>query len=172
MAARMEIILTKGEREDLIAAVRADGSRIETRFPHKGPMAHDAVHFFVEQRLALKRGFWGTVADGTHPEAVAEMSKLGGHASASRAGIPDASIVELLQAERIVECFEADLWSGSSGDPAGLIEFARVACGYSHVDLPPCDEAAMFDIQCDVAAFARDWSAAPVNHVATLCWPD
>lgn len=43
-----------------------------------------------------------------------ELAKAAGHASASRARVPVNSIVELLQAERLVECFEAELWGGAS----------------------------------------------------------
>src|SRR3954453_22084071 len=108
----MQITITKGERGDRIDAIRADGSSVTTTFPHKGPIPHDAVHFYVESELGLDRGFWGMVASGKHPEEVQDIAKAGGHASASRGRAPDADIIELIQAERAVECFEADLWSG------------------------------------------------------------
>ena len=166
----MQITFTKGRSEDWIVAIRADGTRAETRFPHKGPVPHDAVHLFVERGLALEQGFWGLVAAGHRPEELGELAKAAGHASASRAHVPDASIVQLLQAERLVECFEADLWS-SGGDEATLLQIARTACSYSHVPMPELAEGALAQVRAELAAFARDWMAAPIGHKAALSWP-
>jgi hypothetical protein len=167
----MKITFTKGQREDWIAIMRDDGSRAETRFPHKGPVPHDAVHLFVEAGLELTRGFWGMVADGLHPEELAEIAKAAGHASAKRASVPDASIVELLQAERLVEVFEADLWSSSESDEAALLDLGLTACSYSHVPLPIVSDGAVARIQEAIAAFAQSWTTAPVGQVAEFNWP-
>ena len=166
----MQITFTKGQTEDWITAIRADGSRAETRFPKKGPVPHDAVHLLVERGFALEMGFWGMVAAGHHPEHLAALAKAAGHASASRAEEPDASIVELIQAERLVECFEADLWSGG-GDDATLNAIARTACGYSQVPMPPLADGALAQIRAELAEFAQSWIAAPVGHVTQLSWP-
>ena len=167
----MQIEFTKGQREDWIALVRSDGSRAETSFPHKGPVPHDAVHLFVEAGFALDQGFWGLIAGGLHPEGLADMAKAAGHASAKRASVPDASIVALLQAERLVELFEADLWSGSAGDEAALLELGRTACSYSHVPMPPVPENAVAQIRAGIAKFAAEWCAAPIGHQAAFFWP-
>lgn len=165
----MEIAITKGRTLDRIAVTRADGSRAETTFAKKGPVPHDAVHWLVERELRLTQGFWGMVADGLHPEEIAELAKAAGHASASRAQVPDGAIVELLQAERLVECFEADLWGGG-GSAADLIALAQSACEYSHVALPPLDEAAVEAVRAALSEFAATWIAAPISHVAQLEW--
>lgn len=167
----MEIAITKFARTDAIAITRADGSRANTTLPKKGPVPHDAVHLFVEQELGLTRGFWGMVAAGHHPEDLLELAKAAGHASAKRADVPDPSIVELLQAERIVECFEADLWSGG-GEDADLLEIAATACAYSHVPLPLIADGALGRIRAALGAFAREWSAAGEGHVARLNWKE
>lgn len=166
----MRITITKGRSDDGIAAIRDDGSRFATRFPKKGPLPHDAVHLLVEAGLGLRAGFWGMVAGGYHPEEIAAIAHAAGHASASRAGVPEAHIVELLQAERLVECFEADLWSGATGDPAALLDLARTACEASFVPLPllvPGDVEAVRD---SLRAFAADWVPAPQGHVVSLAW--
>lgn len=165
----MEITITKGRLLDQIAITRADGSSAATTFPKKGPVPHDAVHWFVERALGLRQGFWGMVAGGLHPEAIAELAKAAGHASAKRAEVPEAAIVELLQAERLVECFEADLWGGG-GAAADLIAVAETACGYSHVSLPALDMVAVERIREDLGQFARDWTAAPQGYVTVLEW--
>ena len=165
----MKIAITKGRSGDFIVIVRDDGSRVETSFPHKGPVPHDAVHYFVERALDLKRGFWGMVAAGAHPEALVEIAKAAGHASASRARVPDPEIVELIQAERLVECFEAELWSNGSDD-AGLLAMAEAGCETSHVPLPNLTVSALAPARTTLRTFAAEWIAAPVGHIAQLVW--
>lgn len=165
----MRIEITKGQRADRIAVVRFDGSRVETVVSPKGPVPHDAVHWFVERELGLAQGFWGMIAAGCDPDDLLEIAKAGGHASAKRADIPAAQIVQLLQAERIVECFEADLWSG--GGPAEhLIALAETACASSSVPLPALNVPAVERIQFSIAEFADEWVAAQQGHVAVLEW--
>lgn len=166
----MEITITKGQAEDRISILHADSSRMETTFPKKGFIPHDAVHLFVERALGLKGAFWGMVAAGRHPEDIAGIAKAAGHASASRNRVPDAAIVELLQAERLVECFEADQWSGGSGAAEDLIAMAEVACTSSHVPLPPIDCGKVAAIRAEIAAFAQGWIAAPVGHAVCFAW--
>jgi len=167
----MQITFTKGQREDWIGIERADGSRADTRFPHKGPVPHDAVHLFVEAGLGLSRGFWGMIAEGRHPEDLAEIAKLGGHASAKRAEAPSADIVELLQAERLVEVFEADLWSGGSGEAEGLLDLGRTACDYSHVAMPDADAATVERVRAAIRRFALQWQALAAGQKMELAWP-
>ena len=168
----MEITITKGRLLDQIAIARVDGSSAATTFPHKGPVPHDAVHWYVERELELLQGFWGMVAGGQHPEEIAAIAKAAGHASAKRAEVPDLAIVQLLQAERVVECFEADLWGGASGAAADLIALAETACGTSHVLLPALDAAAVERIRAGLGQFARDWIAAPQGYAAVLEWEE
>lgn len=166
----MQITITKGQAEDRIAIVLANGRQLDSTFPKKGFIPHDAVHLFVEHELGLKNAFWGMVASGSHPEQIAGIAKAAGHASAARNTVPDAAIVELLQAERIVECFEADQWSGSSSAVEDLIAMAAVACNSSHVPLPDLDGAQVAAIRAQIIAFAQDWMAAPLGHVARFEW--
>lgn len=167
----MEIAITKGVSGDHIAIRRAPGVCIETTFPKKGPVPHDAVHFFVERGLGFARGFWGLIAEGRHPEELAELAKAGGHASASRAQLPDPGIVELLQAERLVECFEADLWSGGCDD-AALLAMARTACESSFVALPQWPEGVLGEVRDAIATFACDWIDGSEGFVARFEWPE
>ena len=166
----MEIIITKGLGNDRIVVKRADGTSATTSFPKKGPVPHDVVHYFVERELELGQGFWGMVAGGRHPEEIAGIAKAAGHASASRAEQPDAAILELLQAERIVECFEADLWSGASGDATMLLDAARLGCETSHVPLPASLDDAVAMVRGEIGAFAREWIAAPTGFEARFSW--
>lgn len=166
----MQVEIVKGEASDRIMIRWPDGRAAETRFPKKGPVPHDAVHHIVEQELGLKRGFWGMVASGVPPEQVQERAKAGGHASASRRKTPDADIVELLQAERLVECFEADIW-GEPGDVATLRSVAQAACDHSFVALPDLPDATINAIRARVQALKTNWLALAVGQSLTFDWP-
>ncbi|MEE1878458.1 hypothetical protein [Altererythrobacter litoralis] len=128
----MRIEIARHGAEERVAVVRADGSTARFRIQRKGPISHDIVHYCVESALGMRNGFWGMVASGEDPGAIADLAKVGGHASAKRVVAPDASLVELLQAERLVECFEAESWSGSEDD-AGLLAMAEAGWAASHV---------------------------------------
>jgi hypothetical protein len=166
----MQITITKGERSDRIDIVRSADDRVSTTFPHKGPVPHDAVHFFVEEELCLGQGFWGMVADGRHPQEIAGIAKAAGHASASRAAIPDVSIVPILQAERIVECFEADLWSQGQTDLATLRATIEAGCASSFVPTPPVSDGAIARIRGELRTLAERWPTAPPGEQLTLVW--
>jgi len=104
----MIIRITKDLQNDNVSIIRDNGSTNATVFPKKGPTSHDAIHYFVEKGLGLDYAFWGMIAKGCGFEEIQTIAKNAGHASAARAGKPEQHIVELLQAERLVECFEAE----------------------------------------------------------------
>lgn len=158
----IDIAIVKGAKADAVEIRRPDGRRVEFTFPKKGPIPHDSVHLIVEQALALRRGFWGMVASGVAPGDIQDLAKAAGHASAKRAQVPDASIVELLQAERLVECFEADLW-GAPADCDTFRGVAEAACFESYVPTPALSDDTILAIRDQVAAFANEWIAAPVG---------
>lgn len=165
----MEVTITKGLDDDHISVRRADGSAADSRFPKKGPVPHDAIHYIVEQALGLARGFWGTIAEGLHPDEVQDRAKAGGHASAKRATPPDGAIIQLLQAERIVEAVEAALWSRSN-DLDGIRDMAFVGCDASHLPCPELPDAALARIMADVGALFEDWVPAPIGHRFQFGW--
>ena len=165
----MRITLTKGARTDHVAIERADGSCAGFNFPKKGPVPHDACHYYVERGLGMQAGFWGMVAAGMDPEAVGQMAAEAGHASAKRAQVPDATIVELLQAERLVECFEAESWSGG-GDDDGIMAMAEPGWAASHVPAPASVRERLGSIRRDIAQFSAQWMALEPNGSITLEW--
>ncbi len=152
----MRISITRGKGKDYITATRRDGTRADSTFPHKGPFPHDAVHYVVERAMGLRGAFWGMVASGTAPEDIAELAKAAGHASASRARQPDPEIVELLQAERLVECFEAEIWQGQ-GDADTLRDIYRVACESSLVPCLDLADERIAAIRAQLAALQAEW---------------
>jgi len=167
----MRITITREAREDRIDICRDDGSRASTRLPHKGPIPHDFVHYAVERELGIDTGFWGLVAAGHHPEAIQDMAKAAGHASAKRAAAPDPGFAAAIQSERIVEAFEADHWSGGVGDPAGVIALAEAGCAQSCVALPPLlDDRAVANIRQAIADFAERWTMLAPGAAVSLDW--
>jgi hypothetical protein len=166
----LAIAITKGTARDAVEARLANGAVVSFAFPKKGPIPHDFVHLAVEQALGFRRGFWGMLAEGVAPADIQEIAKAGGHASASRAQTPAPEIVELIQAERIVECFEADFWSA----PADYETFRAVAaagCAHSFVPCPMLSDELIASVRERIADFAGKWAAAPAGLRFELRWP-
>lgn len=165
----LAVIFTKGETLDYIEAQRLDGSKVSTTFPKKGFFPHDAVHVVVERQFGYEKGFWGRVFAGATPEDVGAISKAGGHASSARAHEPTAEIIELIQSERIVECFEAELWS----EPADEDTFRGVlsaACAQSKVALPAISREDIIEIRERLEAALRTWQGLSVGETLSLTW--
>jgi hypothetical protein len=145
-------------------------SRRRFDFPKKGPIPHDAVHLIVESALEMTQGFWGMVAGGADPMQIQDLAKAAGHASAKRAMPPEPTIVELIQAERLVECFEAELWSPGA-DLETFRGVAAAACEASHVPCPDLPDAVIVAIRNRIAAFAYDWRELQMGQDISLRWP-
>lgn len=167
----MRIDITKGTKDDTLTITRCDGSVAVTRFPKKGPIPHDGVHLIVERALSFKRAFWGHIASGRHPEEIARLAAEAGHPSAKRASLPDPLIIELVQAERLVECFEAEVWGGP-GDIAVLQSVADAAMAQSVVPAVPLPPAAVARIRNELSAFSSEWRALGVGETLSLDWPE
>ena len=90
---------------------------------------------------------------------------------AKRAREPDAEIVELIQAERLVEFFEAESWSGGADDD-GIRAMAAAGWGASHVPPLALAAASLASIRGAIAEFARAWAAQPVGGGLALDWPE
>ncbi|WP_341197408.1 hypothetical protein [Hyphomonas chukchiensis] len=165
----MKIEIVKGTREDRLTATRDDGSVAQCTFPKKGPVPHDAVHFFVERTFGFRRGFWGMVAGGVSPDDVGAIASAAGHASASKAHVPGEEIVELLQAERLVECFEAEIWGG----PAELGTLQGVAdAGFAQSFVPSVslDQARVDAVRSGLSDFSAAWKALETGQSMRLDW--
>lgn len=167
----MRILVTKGKGTDRIEAQRVDGTVARSSVTHKGPIAHDLVHFVVETEFGFDSGFWGLVAAGHEPDTIAEMAKAAGHASAKRAEKPDTDFVAAIQAERIVECFEAESWSRGS-DNGSLRAMAEAGCDQSLVDVPQLSDEGIDRARARLAELAAQWAALPVGNSLVLDWPE
>jgi hypothetical protein len=165
----MHIEITRGRTDDSIRITRADGSVASTRFPKKGPFPHDLVHVVVEDTLGLRNAFWGLIAGGRHPEEIGALASSLGHSSAAKAHVPDPSIIELIQAERLVECFEAEIWSS----PAALEDLQSVADAAFSASLVPrlvlsADDVAA--IRERLSALQAQWNSLPPGGTLACDW--
>ena len=169
MFAKMRIHFTKRFDNDLISIHRDDGTHVSITFPKKGQIPHDAIHLIVEQQLGLRTGFWGRVASGSDPKEVGLIAKAGGHISAKRARSPDASIVELVQAERLVECFEADM-SGNPADVATFLGVLKAACTQSRIPISAITEAQLGTIHSQLGCLKSQWQRLSTGESIRLDW--
>ena len=172
---RIAIGVVKGATTDTIEIARADGSTTVTTFPKKGPFPHDLVHFVVESELGMAAAFWGRIAAGAAPSDVGQLAHRHGHPSSRRARQPDPKIVELVQAERIVECFEAELWAAScaSTDATTFQGVLAAACTESQVPAPNVNDASRSRIRTRLDAYRTEWEQLSPGDRIELTWnPD
>ena len=167
----MKIEIIKRANHDDIRITRDDESLAHTTFPKKGFFPHDAVHVVVEEELGLNNAFWGMIAKGNDPEDIQELAKQAGHASAKRAREPDALIIELLQAERIVECFEAEMW-GAPADLETLQGVIDAACESSFVPTIKLSAETVSTIRKRLSDLSNDWTPAPTGKTISFEWKE
>ena len=165
----MQIEIRRKGRTEYVAIRRRDGSRADFSIPSKGPISHDIVHYCVESVLGLRNGFWGLVASGEEPGAIQDRAKAGGHASAKRAQEPLPELVEDLQAERLVECFEAESWSGETSD-AGLLAMAIAGWGASYVPELELSATDLAEVRAKLTELGSRWLALPEGEALGLEW--
>ena len=166
----MRIVLTKRPRGYEVSITERTGENVRFDFPAKTAVPHDAVHYLVEDGLKLQRGFWGLVHSGTDPQEIALLAKVGGHPSANRPGAPSRDIVELIQAERLVECFEASIDSETINLDT-LYSVYSAACTTSLVEPIDLDDEAVSAIHKAVVAFRDQWTSLEIEGTQTLIWP-
>ena len=159
MSTSITVHITKGTREDRVTVSRANGAAVSFQFPKKGPLPHDAVHYVVETVMGLRMAFWGRIAAGQSPDSIQQLAHAGGHPSAKRAAVPAPEIVEMLQAERLVECLEADAWSGGAGDLATFNEVYAAACAQSGVEPLALAGQHLARLRAGMQELARQWAS-------------
>jgi hypothetical protein len=145
----MRLTFTKrdGKYDDL-AIARPDGPPEKIQCPKQGIIPHDMVHFAVESAVA-HRGFLGMVADGN----AAEFATQGGDSEEA--------------IERLVECFQAEMWGGRvpAADLLATYELACEARGH-----PPAPVSAddVDRARARLDELTAEWAAVPVNGSLTV----
>ncbi|HEX6747992.1 MAG TPA: hypothetical protein VF092_11930 [Longimicrobium sp.] len=120
---RMDLTLTRlDERRYETVIRRDDGVRFHVKgVGHMFAIPHDLAHLAIEQALGLRRGFWGSVADGAVFES---MTYLGGrrkpHAAERSREVLRANRDSLGEAELLVRIFNDALERGHGPDSSEL----------------------------------------------------
>jgi hypothetical protein len=142
--------LTKGAGKfDRMEIVRTGQPSERVDCPKQGIIPHDMVHYAVEHTLGA-RGFLTRVMDG-EPAAFQMQAEAQSDA-----------------AERLVEVFQGDAWSGGNASAADLIELYRVTCDARSCPMLDVDEAAILEVRAAIADLSARWAAVPVGGVLEL----
>ena len=104
----MKIQIDRTSAQHAIKVFRDDGVTLELRSPdRKFSPPHDVVHFVVEKKLGLQRGFWGTVAEGAKlPSMTVIKGRQRPHADARSKSLIKANRLYLNEAEVFVGVFQ------------------------------------------------------------------
>jgi hypothetical protein len=84
--------------------------------------------------------------------------------------VPTADIDELIVAERLVECFEADLWGGPTDFESFSGAFVA-ACAQSKVKPIRLDPATVEQIRHELQGLSQQWCEQPLGASLMLRWP-
>ena len=144
----MRLTFTKGAgKYDALVVAREGRADERIECPKQGIIPHDMVHYAVES--VVGHGFLGLVADG----APAAFTTSGG--------------AEEEAVERLVECFQAEMWGGRV--PAGeLLQAYEHACGARGHAAMPVSEAEVDAIRATLDALGVQWAAVPVHGSLVL----
>ena len=145
----MRLTFTKrdGKHDDL-AIERGDAPSETIQCPKQGIIPHDMVHYAVESALA-HRGFLGMVADGS----AAEFATQGGDSEEA--------------IERLVECFQAEMWGGRV--PAEeLLATYELACEARGHSAAPVSAQDVESVRARLEELTAEWAAVPVNGSLTV----
>ena len=146
----MKLVFTKSSgKYDLMEVFRQSGEPERVNCPKQGIIPHDMVHYAVEHTLQT-RGFLGRVKDGEdpgfqmHPEA---------HSDA---------------VERLVEVFQADVWSGGASGAQDMIDMYRVSCMARDCPVLPIDANAIDAVRLAITELSERWQATPIGGTLEL----
>jgi len=135
-------------KADALACVRPDGSSTHAEMPRQGILPHDAFHFVVETTLGWRDAVFGQIAGGATLAHVAK--RLHG------ATIDRSKNIQALQSESLVECLQADQWSGAS-DPARFAETLIATCRRRAVPPPDIDAEELARVRVALRDFGAAW---------------
>lgn len=124
----MRIRFTKqAGKDDWMECIRTDGTTTVCPMPKHRILPHDFVHYVVEDKLDLQRSFWGILAIGVG------FPNFAPPWDASEFNLPD--LTEALQAESLVECFQAEMWNDFQS-AENFAEILQITCQQRNVPPP------------------------------------
>ena len=141
---------------------------------HMAAIPHDLAHFAIEQGLGIRKGFWGSVADGA---VFGSLTHVGGrrkpHAAARSKALLKENKGELTATEILVGLFNQALEEGHGPESPVLHE--RLS---RYTWTPPGQEPRQFT-DAEVAAACASWQRMldlwqqlPTGETLELHWPE
>lgn len=154
---------------------RSDGVTFRVKgVGHMAAIPHDLAHFAVERGLRLRRGFWGSVADGALFESLEHVSgRRKPHALQRSKELLKRNKGELTETEILVGLFNQALEDGLTSESPELRMRLR-----RYTWTPPGQKQRYFSDEEIAAACAgwkemlALWTNLPVGGTMELEWPD
>jgi hypothetical protein len=161
-ARRSQSVVTRNDRVTL----RVSG------FGPSQPLPHDLAHYVVEKELGLRRGFWGSVADGA---IFPGMTVLGGrqrpHARERSHALCKANSRSLTDVEVVVGVLVGFMHNNiPATSPYAAKMVARCLTPAKGSELRAITAANLQRIGEDLAAMAGRWSEVKVGDALVLRW--
>lgn len=170
----MKITFTRGEEHTYTAtALRDDGVLLQVPGnDRKAALPHDIAHFFVEQGLGLRRGFWGRVADGA---IYGSMKVISGRKTPQAAERSRSIIREREQqgtgAEVLVDAFMKVMHEGLENDEAAARVILNREWSPDKPERGSPDAEEIKRICLALREAEQQWQALEVGQSITVLWP-
>jgi hypothetical protein len=161
----MRIQFTKQSgKYDRMTCIRTDGTTTSCPMPRQGILPHDFVHYVVEETLDLRQGFWGILAIGVgFPKSEPPWD-------AAEFDLPD--LTQALQAESLVECFQAEMWNGFQ-QSSHFAEILQVTCHARNVPAPePISSEQLAQVRSQLQLFSQQWQSLAVGETLEVEFAD
>lgn len=136
------------------------------------PLPHDLAHYVVEKELKLRRGFWGSVADGAiFPGMAVLAGRQRPHARERSETLCKANSRSLTQTEVIVGLM-IDLMKNNvpATSPFATKAIARCLAGREDSELRAVDTPSLQRIDEGLGAMARRWAEVKVGDALVVRW--
>lgn len=153
----MKIRFTKcSGPQDWMECIRDDGTSTRCPMPKQGILPHDFVHYVVEDMLNLGRGFHGILAMGIgFPRSAPPWDA---------AEFEVGDLTEALQAESLVECFQAEMWNGFDVSES-FWEILQITCSQRSVSAPKnITDNDLQKVRSRLQAYSEEWNALAIGE--------
>jgi hypothetical protein len=161
-ARRSQSVVTRDDR----VTVRVAG------YGPSQPLPHDLVHFVVEKELGLRRGFWGSVADGAiFPGMTVLAGRQRPHARERSHALRKTNDRNLTEVEVIVGVLVELMRNNvSASSPYAVKAVTRCVTPTKGSELRAITTANLQRTGEALAAMARHWSEVKVGDALVLRW--
>jgi hypothetical protein len=163
------------ERRYETLITRSDGVKYRVKgVGHMGAIPHDLAHFAVEQGLRIRRGFWGSVADGAVFGSLTHVSgRRKPRASERSKELLKENKGELTETEILVGLFNQALEEGLEADSPILRDRLRryIWTAPGRQKRTFSDEEILAVCRCWKEMHAQ-WTNLPVGGTLELVWPE